>query len=83
MHKQCVRPMPGRKVRKPDGTVVPPEGCVVTWSSYWLRREKDGDIERIDTPESTAPAVEPPATPASVTQEDNTTTGKPKGKEKV
>ena len=79
MHKEFVRPMPGRKVRKPDGTVVPAEGCVVTWSSYWLRREKDRDIERVAAP---APA-EPPVASDPVTQGGDQVAGKHESKEKV
>lgn len=83
MHKQYVRPMPGRKVRKPDGAVVPPEGCIVTWSSYWLRREKDRDIERVDAPEPAVLAAGLPAAPEPIAQEVDTTANKSKGKEKV
>lgn len=37
-------PLNGRRIRKPDGTLLAAGGERVTQSSYWLRREKDGDV---------------------------------------
>lgn len=34
----------GSRVRKEDGTLLPPEGDTVTHSIYWVRREADGDV---------------------------------------
>ena len=38
------RPVNGRRLRKPDGTLLAKDGERVQKNSYWLRREKDGDV---------------------------------------
>jgi hypothetical protein len=42
----AIQPIGGVRVRKPNGQLLEPAGEPVTWNSYWLRRELDGDIER-------------------------------------
>lgn len=37
-------PAKGMRVRKEDGTVLPEKGDTVIHSSYWKRRENDGDV---------------------------------------
>ena len=37
-------PVNGRRIRKPDGTLLAKDGEQVEKSSYWLRREKDSDV---------------------------------------
>lgn len=37
-------PLNGRRIRKPDGTLLAAGGERVQKNSYWLRREKDGDV---------------------------------------
>ena len=53
MTKRFVRPAPVSAAnstalrRIPDpatGLPLPNDGCEVTWSSYWTRREADGDL---------------------------------------
>lgn len=39
-----VKPREGLQVRGPDGAVLPPEGAEVERSSWWIRRERDGDV---------------------------------------
>lgn len=59
-----IRPVAGRKVRKQNGQVLAAEGEQVVWSSYWLRRQRDGDIEREQEAEVEVEVV--PATDAQV-----------------
>jgi hypothetical protein len=41
-----VIPRPGARVRHPEtGHVIPPEGENVVRSTYWLRRQRDGDVQ--------------------------------------
>ncbi len=39
-----VKPAKGLKVRKENGTFLPDAGDTVVHSSYWARREQDGDV---------------------------------------
>jgi hypothetical protein len=39
-----VRPAQGRRVRDPEGGVLPPEGARVPENTFWLRRIQDGDV---------------------------------------
>jgi len=56
-------PAPDRRVRHPDdGHVLPPEGEDVADSSFWRRRELDGDVV-IEAAEE-APAKESSVKPA-------------------
>lgn len=53
------KPKEGRKVRKEDGAQLPAEGATVTHSSYYLRRQKDGDLTLSEVAETKAPAAVP------------------------
>lgn len=44
------KPAKGLRVRKEDGTFLPEDGDTVIHSSYWARREKDGDVTLSDLP---------------------------------
>jgi hypothetical protein len=37
-------PINGARVRKPDGAILNAAGEPVERTSFWLRREKDGDV---------------------------------------
>lgn len=39
-----IKPAPERRVRQPDGTLLPAAGIVEPLSSYWRRRRDDGDV---------------------------------------
>ena len=39
-----VTPAEGRRVRDEQGAVLPPKGKSVLLSSYWRRKEVDGDV---------------------------------------
>ena len=39
-----VMPREGLQVRSPDGSILPPQGAEVERSSWWIRRERDGDV---------------------------------------
>jgi len=56
-------PINGARVRKPDGSILSAAGETVERSSFWLRREKDGDVKL----EAIA-AHEPVADPAAKTK---------------
>jgi hypothetical protein len=55
-----VKPLSGRRVRHPDSKQVLDEsGCrISSVTSYWHRRQKDGDVSISEISESAAPAVE-------------------------
>lgn len=38
-------PINGARVRKPDGAILNAAGEPVERTSFWLRREKDGDVK--------------------------------------
>ena len=43
-----VKPAPGRVVRDPStGLPLPEGGAVVEKTQFWLRRLRDGDVEKI------------------------------------
>lgn len=44
------KPNKGLRVRKEDGTFLPEGGDTVTHSSYWARRDKDGDVTLSELP---------------------------------
>lgn len=45
LHKPVfATPKAGMKLRKEDGTYLPEGGDTVIHSTYWARREKDGDV---------------------------------------
>lgn len=39
-----LEPVAGRKVRTPEGGVLPPEGAAVEMTPFWRRRLKEGDV---------------------------------------
>lgn len=47
-----VKPAKGLKVRKEDGTFLPEEGDTVIHSSYWARREQEGDVTLSELPKA-------------------------------
>lgn len=44
-NRKTVRPVTGRRVRKLDGSLLAEQGESVVWTSYWLKRLRDGDVE--------------------------------------
>ena len=58
-------PTPGRRIRKPNGQILKAGGEPVERDSYWLRREKDGDVRLSEPPKTTVTAANPevPAKP--------------------
>jgi len=59
MAKILATPAKGMRVRKPDGAVLNPDGEQVERDSFWLRRERDGDVTLSAVPEMAAePLVE-------------------------
>jgi len=46
------KPAKGLRVRKEDGTYLPEAGDTVIHSSYWSRRDKDGDVALSELPKS-------------------------------
>jgi hypothetical protein len=50
-----VKPAPGRRVRMPDGTLLPDEGRAVEHDMFWVRRIADEDVIVLpDTTEETS-----------------------------
>jgi hypothetical protein len=45
MDRIKVKPRDGRNVPTPDGKLLPAEGIVTDDSSWWRRREAEGDVE--------------------------------------
>jgi len=54
MPQVIATPINDARVRKPDGQILKAEGETVERDSFWLRRERDGDVRL-------AAAVPPPA----------------------
>jgi len=52
-----LKPAEGRRVRKPDGSLLAEAGEEVTHAPFWIRRLDAGDVEIVD-------AVAEPKTPA-------------------
>lgn len=49
LHKPVIaKPLNGLKVRKEDGNYLPEDGDTVIHSTYWARREADGDVSLQD-----------------------------------
>lgn len=68
MSKKKITPRDGILVPLPDGNGnLPPEGKVLTLSSYWYQRKDDGDVTFSDVPSDDAAAV---AAPLDVTIAD-------------
>jgi hypothetical protein len=69
-------PAEGMRVRKPDGSVLNPAGEPVERDSFWLRRQRDGDVTLSALPQTAA--VDTPAavavTDASVAVEETAKT---------
>jgi len=63
MEKVIATPKEGVLVRHENGKALAPEGEPVDRSSYWLRRERDGDVTLTEVP-----AVEAPAAAKKVTK---------------
>lgn len=58
MTMQVVRLQPARPglvVRGPDGAPLPAEGLLVTLTTFWARRLRDGDVVVADAPAGAAP----------------------------
>ena len=73
-----VVPRPGVRVRHPDtGQALAPGGERVALSSYWRRREKDGDVTLGTISDAPVAAIE--AAPTAASPETETKTAK-KGK---
>jgi len=52
-----VTPKAGLKIRKEDGKHLPEGGDTVIHSTYWARRENDGDVTITDLPTDDVKAV--------------------------
>lgn len=49
LHKPVfAKPTAGLQVRKEDGVFLPEQGDTVIHSTYWARREQDGDVTLSD-----------------------------------
>lgn len=60
--RKTVRPAVDRRVRKPDGSLLDEQGESVVWSSFWLRRHRDGDVEVVADAEPEAAEQQPDTT---------------------
>lgn len=62
LHKPVfAKPKQGLQVRKEDGQFLPEGGDTVIHSTYWARREQDGDVTLSDQlPIEQAPVEETP-----------------------
>lgn len=61
-----VKPAPGRIIRAPDGSIIPPEGQHLVQDLYLQRRIAEGDLVVVE-PEATEAVQQPePAMPAQV-----------------
>ncbi len=65
MEKVFATPKEGVLVRHENGKPLDPAGESVDRTSYWLRRERDGDVTLTDT---AAITVEEPVVPAKKTK---------------
>lgn len=68
LHKPVfATPKAGLNIRKEDGKYLPEGGDTVIHSSYWVRREQDGDVTlsddlpKEDLPKEDLPAAASPA----------------------
>lgn len=58
LHKPVfAKPATGLKVRKEDGGYLPEGGDTVMHSTYWARREADGDVTLSNIPTDDVKAV--------------------------
>lgn len=58
-NRKTVRPVAGRRVRKLDGSLLAEQGESVVWTSYWLKRLRDGDVECVADAEPEPPEAKP------------------------
>ena len=65
MEKVFATPKEGVLVRHENGKPLDPAGEAVDRTSYWLRRERDGDVTLADT---AAITVEEPVVPVKKTK---------------
>jgi hypothetical protein len=61
---KMVYPVPGKRVRTPEGRLIPAAGLDVPWNIYYVRRLNQGDIT-LEPPTAAAPAA--PAAPVAAT----------------
>ena len=59
--RRIVKPKDGRRVFDPYGRVLPEDGALVKWSSWWERRKNEGAVT--DSPFEDAPSAAPEAPP--------------------
>lgn len=45
MTTKTVKPVGGASVSDPYGRIVPADGAIVPWNSYWKRRVAEGNLE--------------------------------------
>lgn len=65
MEKVFATPKEGVLVRQENGKPLAAEGEAVERNSYWLRRERDGDVTLAPVPKKAAPdGAEPTPAPA-------------------
>lgn len=68
LHKPVfATPAAGLKIRKEDGGFLPEGGDTVIHSTYWARRERDGDVTLSDDLPVDAPAPKAKAAKAETT----------------
>lgn len=46
------KPVKGVSFRKENGQYIKPEGEVVVFNSFWMRRRNDGDVTLTELPKS-------------------------------
>ena len=49
---KLIKPAPGRRVRKPDGSLLAEAGEVQAVDTYWTRRLAEGDVVEIEQPKA-------------------------------
>jgi len=52
--KEHLKPAPGLRVRKPDGSILAADGESVVVNTYWRRRLNHGDVVLGETPKPAA-----------------------------
>lgn len=62
MSNVLIKPKNGARVRKPDGGILAEAGEQMPRNSYWLRREKDGDVTISELPAEKPAAKAAPKT---------------------
>lgn len=71
MDRKIVKPKPDIFVLDPYGRVVPRDGAIVQWSSYWSRRLRDGviTVHEIEEPKPARKSRKKQPTPTEGTEE--------------